>query len=234
MATRWDAPIKKYLITQAFVYFTAGIFLAISHTFAGYFLPRYLGQLFIAMAMVIIITTIKQSWMRRTANVLDSFLKGGLDVVSFVAISLSMIEEQIVYRHDHPELLSQNQGESTLNGVYILIILAFIVYPLIEILLHLIIRKYRRHKRFRFTWHSSFLFMARFFSLLAILFLFAGLVSLVTKAFSPWYYWGPSISFMAFTFALSTGSASEGRFWSQTKQYLCSSWSKLSSLFRGA
>jgi len=205
--------VRKYVATQASVYFTAGVFLAISH-YTQYFVLRYLGHLLIALAIIMFITTVKRTWMRLIANRIDIVFLGSLDIIVFLALSISIIEEQIVYRHNHPELAGTSLGESSLGGVMLLIIMVFVLIPIVLLVFHL--RKRRLRLKFRAS--QVLLSIPRMFSLFAILFLVTGFVSIVTSAFPPVYFWGPAISFITCAIGFSTGSHSETRRWERAAQ----------------
>lgn len=207
--------MRKYVAAQASVYFTAGIFLAISH-YTQYFALRYLGHLLIALSIIMFVTTVKRTWMCRIANGIDIVFLGSLDIIAFLALSISIIEEQIVYRHSHPELAVTSLGESSLWGVMLLIILVFVLIPIVLLVFHL--RKRRLRLRFRAS--QVLLSIPRMFSLFAILFIVTGFISIITSAFPPVYFWGPAISFITYAIGFSTGSHSETRRWYKAGMFI--------------
>lgn len=182
--------LRRYLLSQAFAYLVAGIYLITSELMQQEFLLSYFGHLFLATSFIILVSLCRTIWVHKVAVILDTIFSQALFNVIIAGLFIDLIFYTV---RSHAS--SANPNESVPISVFTIICVWLLFYFLVEF------KWLRRRRKVRLcVWRYLLPNIGKTFLLLAMLFVVASLLSILTKAFPPTYFLGPSFTF--FTLAL--------------------------------
>ena len=183
--------LNLYTFAQATSYLVAGVFLTTSHNLQNVLSLRYFGHLLIAASFLTLLSTFNYKWSRRLAS-FDIF-SAALDIITFAALLFGVLDEFLLQSQNKASL--PTMGESSTIAILLIIyfwLFAFIIIEAVSSSRHRALRVSNR------SWRGWRQFLNWIFCLLGVMFFLAGILSAITQAFPPSYFWGPSFSFFIY------------------------------------
>jgi|WetSurMetagenome_2_1015567.scaffolds.fasta_scaffold169858_1 hypothetical protein len=203
----------QYIVNQAISFVGVGIFLITSHRLFSISFLRGLGNLYIAYALLLLVSTLSYSIARRLLMPLDNILGSTIVQINYLVIIFGIIDE-----YNTTKGVTNGSNDPTVTmyslfGIFLVVIIFFFVLivvntiPVVARMIHLANNpdeRWRTRHRLRIEAREISVGLPRFCFICVLLFFIAGVIAIITQSDDPLIYFGMSISLLGYFFAFGS------------------------------